>query len=430
MSMEPSVAPFYHPGAGLPRFHRALRERTRDLTLLLWGDSLLAREQHTSAGDLDPAALPPTMHTRKLDWHVWQGLHYPQPTYRRLDYPGFFRTDGDWCVAEGDPAWDDTGYRPGWTAFSADGDAACHWTLPAGRDWSAAALIYRTDATGTQAELHAEGGSGSVQAWDEARRAWVEADGYRLWQRQETGVPRTGNTTYQRRLHLRRIAPPNRAVAMRLHRVGGGEGERLLLWGLEAWDPSRPVLRLINSARGSHTLEMLVHSLENEVRSHRPDLIVLELPLLNMLHQRPDPEDGVRWVWDVVWGDRPGAENDWALTRGRDGEVAPEVLLLLPHHTHVHLSPEDGWVGYGKIAPPKYFAAVRELLRRRGDVPWLDMAAAFLAAIDADPRFGSRYEALAGSAPGGPTYTNDGLHQNDRGTAVYARHLCPVLRGE
>ncbi len=426
--MEPSVTAFYFPGPGLPLFHAALRDRDRDLTVVLWGDSLLAREQHTTAGAIDPSALPPTMHTRKLDWRLWQCLDYPRPAYRRLDHPGFFRLQGDWTVAEGDPAWDDTGYRPGWTAFASDREAACRWTLPAGRDWSAAALIYRTDAAGAQAELRVEGGRGHVEVRHAGSAGWMEADGFRLDQRQAISLPRTGNTSYQRRLNLRRVAGCDAEVELSVRLAA--DGGRLMLWGLEAWDPSQPVLRLINAARGSHTLEMLVRSLENEVRAHRPDLIVLELPLLNMLHQRPDPEDGVRWVWDVVWGDRPGAENDWALTRECDGLPAPEVLLLLPHHTHVHLTPEDGWTAYGETTPPEYFAAVRELLRRRGDVPWLDMAAAFLAAIDADERFASRYAAVAGSGPDGPTYTNDNLHQNDRGTDVYARHLCPVLRGE
>lgn len=425
--MEPSAGPFYFPGAGLPRFHDALRARARDLTVVLWGDSLLAREQHTTTADIDPTALPPTMHTRKLDWHIWQCLNYPRPVYRRLDHPGFFRLEGDWAIAEGDPAWDDTGCRPGWTAFASDADAACRWTLPAGRDWSAAALIYRTDATGTRAELRVGGGRGRAQAWSGPSAEWVEADGFRFDQRQVVGLPRSGNTTYQQRLNLRRVGGDHAELEVTVRRASGSEG-RLMLWGLEAWDPAKPVLRLINSARGSHTLEMLVRSLENEVRSHRPDLVVLELPLLNMLHQRPDPGDGVRWVWDVVWGDRPGAENDWALTRG-SAERAPEVLLVLPHHTHVHFTPDDNWTAYGDTTPGEYFDAVRDLLCRRGDVPWLDMAAAFLAAIDADPRFPSRYQALAGSAPDGPTYTNDNVHQNDHGTEVYARYLCRVLRG-
>jgi hypothetical protein len=421
------IAEAYFHGQGLPRFWERYRARAQDLTVVLWGDSLLAREQHTTVGDLDPTALPPTFHSRKLDWHLWQCLDYPRPRYYRFDHPGCFRFRGRWDQAQDDPAWDDTGYRPGLTAFSSDPEAACFWTLPADDAHAACGLLYRTDATGAEVELRVASGPGRALAWDERRADWVEAHGFRFSQRHVQTGPRSGNTGYPRRLDLRRAPGYEGQVSFALQRTGAECG-RLLLWGAECWDPRQGVLRVINSARGSHTLEMLVRSMDSEVWAHRPDLVVLELPLLNMVHQHPCVDYSVRWVWDVVWGDRPGAENDWALRRG--GPEAPDVLLVIPHHSRPHFAPDGGFADLGGTDAREIYQAVRELIRRRGDVPMLDMAAIFLAEISADPRFPGPYQAMAGSSPDGLTYTTDDVHQNDRGTAIYARHLCQALLGE
>ena len=63
----------------------------------------------------------------------------------------------------------------------------------------------------------------------------------------------------------------------------------------------------------------------------------------------------------------------------------------------------------------------------KGDVPVVDMARAFQDEIAADRRFPCYHEAMAPSSPDGPTYTSDGVHQNDRGTRLYAREVCAAL---
>ncbi len=413
----------------LPGFGRKYARKEEDLTIVLWGDSLLAREQHTSVGGLDPTSLPPLMHSMKLDWHLWQGLDYPKPTFRRFDHPGTFDFRGDWTAAESDPLWDDSGYRPAITYWSDSPGAAIRWHLRP--EDSAVNLIYRADGAGAQAEVAVEQGQGLVEVWDETTGAWVEGDGLRFSMKQSVG-PRSGNTTYQRRLRLRRTEDqPDLPVTMEVRQAVEGSHGRLSIWGVERFRRDQGILTLVNSARGSHTLEMLVRSLENEVIDFQPDLIVLQLPLLNMVHVCPTVEYAVNWTRDVVWGDRPGAENHWALRRRLSGEGAPiEVLLLIPHHSQVHFCPDGSFADLGEgVTAEAIYDGVRNLVRAQGDVPALDLAAAFLDEIAADPTFGDPYQAMHASSPTGPTYTTDGVHQNDRGTDVYVRYL-GVLSGE
>lgn len=414
----------------LPRFRAKLAARRHDLTVVLWGDSLLARAHHTTAGDLDPRRLPPMMHTRKLDWYLWHDLGYARPAYRRFDCPGAFQLSGAWTASEEDPAWDDAGYRPALTACSADRAAAITWTVPASPDAAAFSLIDRTEIGGAEVLLTVHQGAGRVEVYDEATGRWCEANGHRFSQVHLPAESATGrgNTLYQRRLRLRQTpAHVASEATLTAARAGGGQ---LCFWGIEEHGADQPVLRLINSARGSHTLEMLLPAMDGDVIDRRPDLVLLEVPLLNMVHRRPEVAYSVNWLWDVVWGDRPGAENDWALARRARlaGEpwAAFEVLLLLPHHSQPHLTPEGR---FAELAPgltaAAVYDAVRRLVRARGDVPLVDMAAAFLRQTDGDRR---RYHAaIAGSAPDGPTLTTDGVHQNDRGTLIYRRELCRAL---
>lgn len=415
-----------------PHFRAKYLAEREDLNIVLWGDSLLAREQHTTPGDIDPRALPPLMHSRKLDWYFWQALEYNKPAFRRFDYPGFFSEQGNWLQAESDPNWDDSGYRPALTRFSESDTAAISWTLPADTENSACSFIDRRFRCGCLAEIIVDGGAGQLQVYDVASATWIEANGHRFSQKQEALPPRQGNTTYQRRLKLRKTAAAlAEPVSVKISKVSG---KRLLYWGVELYDSNKPQLTLVNTSRGSHTLEMLVKCMDNEVIAANPDLIILELPLLNMVYQHREIDYSVNWVWDVVWGDRPGAENDWALLKRAQNASSGQwdkfnVILLIPHHSQaVHLNPDGSFADIGDgLTAKDVFDAVRTLLRRKGDLLLLDMAEVFLREVSADADFPGYYEAMAASTPAGPTYSSDSTHQNDKGTQIYVRQLCPLF---
>ncbi|MHB0878187.1 MAG: hypothetical protein ACYC5O_19295 [Anaerolineae bacterium] len=412
----------------LPRLGRRLRDG-QDLSVVLWGDSLLAREQHTTPGSIDPRALPPMMHTRRLDWYLWQALPLSRPTYRRFDYLDAFRFGGAWQAVAADPSWDDAPYRPGITYVNASSDASFGWALgptPAG---SVCNLLYRTEATGAEAIVSVDGGPGRAQVYDEEAAAWQEAHGYIFTQRRlAASLPRRqGNTLYPRRLAFRSRQPGNE-VRVAVAKVGG-DGGRLLLWGTESLVPGSGVLTLHNAARGSHTLAMLAVTMDDEVIAHRPDLVLLELPLLNMVHVCPTIDYAVNWVWDVVWGDRNGAENDWALARraGSPAWSGGELLLLIPHHSQVHVAEDGAFADLGGVTAAAIYNGVRDLIAHKGNVPAIDMASAFRRCTATDQRFANYWQAMAPSAPDGRTYTTDGVHQNDRGTLIYAREICSAL---
>lgn len=430
----------------LSGFASKLAYPTADVRIVMWGDSIFAREVHTSAGSITPSELPPCLITRNLAWYLWDNLPMKPAVYRRYDAQSsayFYEvgtwkgsTDGDNTSNSGaDTNWDDDGDRPGYTRISDSTNAAFTWILGTEDDRSGCNLIYRTDTAGdAAATIAVTQGDGYLEYWNGS--AWAEANGATFSMAETDEGARRGNTIYQRRLRLRKAtANANASVEVTVGKASA-DTDRLLYWGVELYDAKngKYIPMLINSARGGHTLtegaSQLYDYMDDDVLDQDPDLVILQLPLINMMNVAGATVASIRnSVQDMIWGDRAGNTNTWNLKTISSDWADFEVLVVLPHFIRTYYASDSTDAEpITDVTARQVWNAVKQLFISHDDVALIDMLPAFEREIDADPRYnGLYYSAMAGSSAAGLTYTTDGTHQNDRGTLVYARHLAPLL---
>jgi predicted ribosome-associated RNA-binding protein Tma20 len=429
----------YYPqiGSKLNTFCKKLMNPAADVKIVVWGDSIFARETHTSAGTIDPTALPPMLITKNFAWYLWNYVvpQYVKATYRRYDYTGAYFTEvGTWVSSSTDAAWDDATYRPGWTRLSkpVSGEAGSFaWTLGITDGESGCNLIYRTDTSGDAAATIAVAeGNGYLEYWTGA--AWAEANAATFSMLEVDEGDRRGNTIYQKRLKLRKAAAHlNASVTITVSRATA-DTDRLLYWGVELYDHknSQYICQLINVARGSHTLNNGAHQLydfmDDDVLDMDPDLVVFEIPLINMMGGGETKQNNIDSVQDVVWGDRAGNTNTWNLKTISNSWADFQALLVIPHYARGSWDSSNVW--QGSPTHQNIHNGVKALIALKNDVSMIDIAVAMMQEIDSDGLFdGDYYAGMTTSSIAGTSYTDDATHPNNKGTMVYARHICPAL---
>lgn len=430
-----------HLYSKLPNICGKLLNPSADVKIVLWGDSLLARTEHTSAGGLNPAALPPLLLTQNLAWYIWDNLNLRQATYKRYDAAGSYFTEvGLWVTstsgdntASGGPDtnWDDEGDRLAYTRISDAATATFAWTLGTSDDESGCNLIYRTDTNGdAAATITVAQGNGYLEYWNGS--SWAEANAATFAMLEADEGARRGNTVYNKRLKLRKATShQSDSVTITIGKATA-DGDRLLYWGVELYDEIHGyyIPQLVNSARGGHTLAMLYDYMDDDVLDQNPDVVILELPLLNEIVAGGATKTSIlNAVQDTVWGDRGGATNTWSLKAISNDWADFEVLVIIPHHTQSHYAADSSYTELiASVDCREIYNAVKALIISKNDVAMIDMAAAFEREIDADALFtGDYYAAMNASSITGTSYTVDDTHQNNKGTKLYARHICPIF---
>src|SRR5690606_34343167 len=140
----------------------------------------------------------------------------------------------------------------------------------------------------------------------------------------------------------------------------------------------------------------------DDVVDWSPDLVIFEVPIINMITTDQTIAYSVNHVHDAVWGDRSGAENTWALTQNCDA-----VLLVLPHHIQRdYNSNGTDKEAAADVTYDQIYRAVRALVYEKADdgVALIDMSTAFEREIDADPLWPNYFMAMDGSSVTGATY--------------------------
>lgn len=434
---DPWVNLYPHITSQLSTFAKKLMNPTSDVKIVLWGDSILASDLFTSA-QASPTDAPPGMHNQMLSWYLWREL--PQPLraiYRRYDYTSYFTFTGSWSATATDAAWDDSGRTANITNFSASADAAFAWTLPAEANhrYTGCNLVYRSDVGGdAAATITVTEGNGYLEYWTGA--AWAEANGATFSMQETDDGAGYANTVFGKRLKLRK-ATAHHADAMTIT-IGKASADidRLLMWGVELYNAEDGcfITQVYNAGRGGNSFGVpgggtyaLTDFMEDTVIGFDPDLVIVEIPLINMVASLTTLTNIRNSVQDSIWGDRGGATNTYALKKRLP---SANILLVIPHHDYAHYNADNTFAAWGS-AGLTYKAAynvVKELFLTQADIPFVDMSAAWKQAIDKDYLFNSDYRAaLYSGAAASNQYTFDGTHQTDKGTVLYARHLCPIL---
>ncbi len=398
--------------------------------IVMLGDSLFARHQHTSALDIDPKSSPPTLITKNFGAYLWQNLKGNRPVYNRFDYAGRFTETGTWSDVVDLGTWDDATDISNITRSSSDTAAAFAFTVAAAISYFN--LVYRKDSLGhTNVVVSVSSGNGTLQAKLEGDTVWSEANGFVFSQRHPAANAALGigNTQYQTRLEFRKVSTGLGSAQTVTISKATATSDTLMYWGVEEIKGNKPYVQLLNVARGGHTLADLKFYVQSDVFDRKPSLVVLELPLLNMVAADSTVAYMVNQVHDFVWGDRAGNINALSLKAKSNNWADFEVLLIVPHHGRSHFNADSTFADQSSgYTAEELYNAVKGLIYSKGDVSFVDMSTALNAEIKADPLFGGNYYAAMGSSGvTGSGYFNDSLHQNDKGTLVWAKHICPVF---
>lgn len=426
--------------------------KDQDLMIVGTGTSLTARSSEHCTLRSDATSRPPLMHSNNFASKIWDRIKWDGQQYRRFDYPSFFTETGTFTSSADNSNWDDANYRYGITRF-ASGSASVAFTVPE-EAWQFN-FIYRTDTSGSESvSVAISEGNGKMEVWNGS--AWVEANGY-TFSMKETAItlsnievcnPNTinnskvsqssyqvgGNTTYQKRLKMRcKSSLINSIGETKAVTISSSSG-RLLYWGVE-WSPREFMITYVNSARGSHNIYYndslsLFKFQDNEIWSFKPNLIFTENPIHNSGGSGYDLTPYYTTYWGYATDDfffntdnpislasRAIANNvtglEWIVFTSsiswnfngidNNGELklytdkSGNVLTALDAQTLCHKWILDNEPDVISINACKY---------------WCDAGKKL---------FGDLKTATVGSGKNGKTFTNEGSHWNDTGSAVIDR---------
>lgn len=417
-----------HVYVNMPNFRKkyagaATATADNHVKILMEGDSIFAREMYTTVGGVVPSAYPPMMVTDTIGARLFRSMKsLERPVYARYDAVGAFTETGTWTTNTSN--WDDSATRPSGTRITVSSAATLVFTIEA--IYNRFNFVDRTDLTGsTGVVISVAGGAGKMEVMLPGTIVWVEANGAVLSQLETAGT-RRGNSVFARRVQFRKVGSGvSTSIAVTLTKPANAT--TFLYWGVEKMGGAKPYVSLINIARGSNTLSMLTNVMQNDLVERKPDLVLFEIPLVNMYANTPTPTYCANWVQDFLYGDRVGFTNVWNLKTVSNNWADFEVLCVLPHFIQSYFdSSGNPIVGSGGFTCREVWGSVKSLLYEKGDLSFIDMAAAFEreAAVSF---LGNYYNATAASTSVGNTFMADGLHPNNKGTAIYEKHLCPIF---
>ena len=456
----PSVAYDSVDKAKIEKFRNHCRLKDKDIVVVGTGTSLTARSSEHCTLRADASTRPPLMHSNNFASDMWDRMRWEGQQYRRYDVDGFFTETGTFTTSSNLSDWDDANYRDGLTRY-ATAPASVAFTIPTNA-WQFN-FIYRSDTagSGTVTVTVAEG-NGKVEVYNGT--TWVEANGYTFSMRQSTVSlsnidvynPNTvgnttvhfdtyqvgGNTTYQKRLKMRcKSTNINSLSETKSITISASTG-RLLYWGVE-WSAREHMITYINSARGSHSLtydseRCLCHYQDNEIWDFKPDLIFTENPI----HNSGGSGTSLAGYYTTYWGyatydfffntDNPISLSSRAVAKGlslTDIEWVVFTSSITWNFTGIN---DDGELkiyidksGNGLSALDAQTLCHEWILENKTDA--LSINACKYWCDAGSQLFGDLKTATQGSGKGGATFTNEGSHWNNTGSAVMARCMGGVF---
>jgi len=444
-------------GDKLPGFRKQWLARSKDLCLVVTGTSIIARTTEHATDHPQASTRPPLMHSRNTASLLWDKLKWAKQQYRRYDVAGFFtETGAGWGTSSSLAEWDDGAYRLGLTRYSGTTGAAVAFTVPIGA-WQFN-FIYRSDTTGVETNtVSVAEGNGKIEVLN-AAGAWVEANGFTFSMREAAVVTRTvqvpspatdttspmtiaskGNTTYQRRLKMRcKSGAIDSRAATKAVTITGSTAGRFMYWGVE-WSTRQYMMTFINAARGSHNSDAstalgLPRFQDNEVWSFKPDVVLVEVPVIN---------DGISAATSRHLDYWKRLANSFAFradyelslkTRAAFFGLAPELALFSSvistglggvdnaDGSLLDRTENDGTV---RTTLDRWHSVAQWVLENHPETPFVHCASRWVEAGDAI--FGNMQAATTGSGKSGSTFTNENSHPNDTGSKVLAKPLLPLF---
>lgn len=276
-----------------PNFYQKFKDKQQDLTVVLTGTSLTQGNLYVS-DRADATTRPALLHTNDLASSVFDKLiqHWDGQKYRRYDHADLTYSGATWSVVNrvldgSADVWDDYAHiKNGLTKTTTSPNASVSMTIPSNA-WQFN-FVYRSDKQGGNCTVAITEGNSKVEVFNGTN--WVEANGFVFSMLESAATATKGNTIYQKRLKMR---CKNKALGG-INSIGStkqititkaNDASRFNVVGFE-WSPREFMLSVINGARGSHRWggsggSQLEHYQDGDIWEFNPDLILAEITIIN-----------------------------------------------------------------------------------------------------------------------------------------------------
>ena len=456
----------------LPKFFRRHIKRDGNLNIILCGDSITARDYHTTYFSAEEQAKrPPLMVSKNIGSAIYDALTWENTEYAKFNRTSFFTESGATFLTviandtngggasngisqgngTGGDEWYDIGDRPADTRiYTGTSLASVAYDIP--NDTYIANFIYRTDLKGCEnVTVNLSVGNGKWQVFNGA--TWVEANGYVMSMRHGGNSDNRINTKFQERLRFRASDKydggtfDERATAGTTFTFTKDNSDsRFLYWGIE-WSKEPYIVTVINAARGGENISTVLPAINDDIFDwiDTPDtfsLIIHEIYLnqgqnnpttnhpiskfinewedyfyddANLLSFREKSKVGVT-PWQkfeaIQWNPNPTAESGG-------------ILMTEPYGWFTYDNSEDGT----KSILDNFLCYLYDYVDNREEVGNVIVNVTNALIDEAKAKFGVEwYKAFIASSVTGSSFYNDQTHPNDYGVKVIMNRIFPWLK--
>lgn len=446
----------------LPQLLEYYYGRNINVNILLVGDSILAREYHTSYYSLEEQQRrPPLLVSKNIASLLWDRLNWNNSEYCRYDCPGAFQEIGSFVTVTTNPQnqkshginreiWDDFPYRPAHTRMcSGNGPASVTFTIPDGT--YCANFIYRTDLNGSRCIVNIREGKGQLQVFN--GKKWVEADEYKFSMRHDPPENNRGNTKFQERLKMRTCDFHQGGVfdsrsekkTITISKVDSSDS-RFMYWGSET-SKFPYTLKMINSSRGSLSIGSMLKYHADDVSDwiNEPETFTLVIGEIFFnegasVFGSQHSYEKLLGRWNSYFYDTENPLSFKSMSRsGKQYWAKCEALIFNPTLSNETKGLEEnepyGWKSWkhskdGEKSIYNNMMIYRQdfLKKYRSEQGIVFCNISQLMVDEAKVRFGRYfYRAIMPSGINGTSFLNDGCHPNDNGCRIIAQGILSAL---
>ena len=462
-SVFPTVNYFDKLRLKCPEFYQKFKDKNQDVTVVLTGTSLTQGNLYVS-DRFDATTRPALLHTNDLASSVFDKLirYWDGQKYRRYDYTDLTYSASSWSVVnrvlDGSiDVWDDYAHiKNGLTKTTTSPNASVSMIIPTNA-WQFN-FVYRTDSQGGDCTVSIAEGNNKVEVFNGTN--WVEANGFLLSMYEPPATTTKGNTIYQKRLKMR---CKNKATGG-INSIGstktitiakGNDATRFNVVGFE-WSPREFMLSVINGARGGFEWgnpdgNRLEHYQDGDIWEFQPDLLLAEITIINWGGSEPTSvsKDPLYYV-NIAKRAYFNEFNDMSdsLFAKSSGYTACDVVF---YSDTLACAPALSGAWDSVTHEPK-FGTVTEAAtngsvvdninvgRTKTNFENYEAVESYIASKDylfipvlstfksvAEKYYGSYWQGMQASDKTGTTLSQDAVHFNDNGAALFSKLVASVF---
>jgi hypothetical protein len=406
--------------------------QSNDCEIVLVGDSLTGRqESYTQLSANELKTSPVWLGSKNWAYHFYQKFIVNKPDFHRFDSDDFFTEVGTF---ENDTAifgqtavgqWLGNidvgeGNRSRYTE-SVDATVAFDWNLA---NHEKCNFIHDLDFRATSnIDVSVSGGNGRIQVHNGA--TWLEANGYSFSQYIDDTVATQGSgnmpVVNKVRLKFRRVAISGTDTVTF---DKGNNSDYFFYWGVEMWNGiTTHIHNRGNPGAASNDLAKF----SKDLTYYNPDLILLQLPLVNDMSAFATAQTGLDGTQDLVWGDRAGN-----LNANSYANIYPNtsIIGIIPHVNGYYWSGDQVVLDHGNtmddVTGWGYAQRSKQLFEAHSDYGYIDVLGEMIKigklngwTIAKSFGISSNFEKSS--------FVIDTVHTNDYGAEIWAKILLSNL---